>query len=105
GSPCRFSVRRHDFAGTVDLGGRTADVALTSPDDVSINSFLRILYSLALVETRGLVVHAASLVRDGAAYLFCGPSGSGKTTVARLSTAATLLSAELSSVRIAEGHA
>ena len=105
GGPARFSVRRYDFAGTVDLGERTADVALTSPDDVSINSFLRILYSLALVETRGLVVHAASLVRDGAAYLFCGPSGSGKTTVARLSTDATLLSDELSIVRIAEGYA
>jgi len=105
GGPARFSVRRYDFAGTVDLGERTADVALTSPDDVSIDSFLRILYSLALVEAHGLVVHAASLVRDGAAYLFCGPSGSGKTTVARLSTDATLLSDELSIVRSAEGHA
>jgi len=105
GGPARFSVRRYDFAGTVDLGERTADVALTSPDDVSINSFLRILYSLALVETRGLVVHAASLIRDGGAYLFCGPSGSGKTTVARLSADATLLSDELSIVRIAEGQA
>jgi len=104
GGPARFSVRRHDFAGTVDVSERTADLTLTSPDDVSINSFLRILYSLALVETRGLVVHAASLVRDGAAYLFCGPSGSGKTTVARLSTDATLLSDELSIVRIAEGY-
>jgi len=105
GGPARFSVRRHDFAGTVDLGERTADLTLTSPDDVSINSFLRILYSLALVEARGLVLHAASLIRDGGAYLFCGPSGSGKTTVARLSTDATLLSDELSIVRIAEGHA
>jgi hypothetical protein len=109
GSPARFSVKRHDFAGTVDLSKRTADVTLTNPDevsnDVSIDSFLRILYSLALVEAHGLVVHAASLVRDGGAYLFCGPSGSGKTTVARLSTDATLLSDELSIVRIAEGHA
>lgn len=109
GGPARFSVTRHDFAGTVDLGERTADVTLTNPDevspDVSLDSFMRILYSLALVETHGLVVHAASLVRDGRAYLFCGPSGSGKTTVARLSTDATLLSDELSIVRLAEGHA
>lgn len=109
GGPTRFTVRRHDFAGIVDLSARTADVALTSPDDrskdVAIESFLRILYSLALVEARGLVVHAASLVRDGGAYLFCGPSGSGKTTVARLSADATLLSDELSIVRIAEGRA
>jgi hypothetical protein len=104
----RFTVKRHDFAGTVDLGERTAEVVLTNPanvsSDVSIESFLRILYSLALVEAHGLVVHAASLIRDGGAYVFCGPSGSGKTTVARLSTDATLLSDELSIVRIAESH-
>jgi hypothetical protein len=105
GRPARFSVSRRDFAGTVDLDERTADVALASPDDVSINSFLRILYSLALVEAHGLVVHAAGLVRDGGAYLFSGPSGRGKTTVARLSAGALLLSDELSIVRIAEGHA
>jgi hypothetical protein len=108
GGPARFSVRRRDFSGTVDLGTRTADVALTDPanvsSDVSIESILRIVYSLALVETRGLVVHAASLMRDDGVYLFCGPSGSGKTTVARLSTDATLLSDELSIVRVVEDH-
>src|SRR5207244_6169013 len=91
-----------DFAGTVDVGARRADVTLT-PDDVSLESFVRILYSLALVEAHGLVVHAASLIRDGGAYLFCGPSGSGKTTVARLSPDATLLSDELSIVRTTGG--
>jgi len=104
GGPTRFSVERRDFAGTVDVGARRADVTLT-PDDVSLDSFVRILYSLALVEAHGLVVHAASLVRDGGAYLFCGPSGSGKTTVARLSPDATLLSDELSIVRTTGGPA
>jgi hypothetical protein len=104
GGPARFSVRRHDFAGVVDVVARTADVTLASSDEVSLNSFLRVLYSLALVETHGLVVHAAGLVRDGGAYLFCGPSGAGKTTVARLSPDATLLSDELSIVRIVEGR-
>jgi hypothetical protein len=109
GGPTRFSVRRWDFAGTVDLGKRTADVNLVSRDglskDVSIESFLRILYSLALVEAHGLVVHAASFIRGDRSYLFCGPSGSGKTTVARFSTDATLLSDELSIVRMVEGQA
>lgn len=108
GGPARFSVKRRDFSGTVDLGARTAEVVLTDPDrvssDVSIESFLRVMYSLALVETRGLVVHAASLMRDERVYLFCGPSGSGKTTVSRLSTDATLLSDELSIVRMVEDH-
>jgi hypothetical protein len=104
GAPTRFSVKRQDFTGTVDVAERTADVTLTRRHDVSeevsLESFWRILYSLALVDARGLVLHAASLVRGGRAYLFCGPSGSGKTTVARLSPDATLLSDELSIVRL-----
>ncbi len=97
-----FSVKRADFAGTVDLTKCSGSVALADPNEFSVDSFLRIVYSLALVEARGLVVHAASLVRNGKAYLFCGPSGSGKTTVARLSPDAILLSDELSIVRISE---
>ena len=102
GGPARFSVRRADFRGTVDLRKRCGTVAVADPDEISVDAFLRIVYSLALVEVRGLVVHAASLVRNGKAYLFCGPSGSGKTTVARLSSDATLLSDELSIVRMSE---
>jgi hypothetical protein len=102
GAPTRFAANRRDFAGTVDLGRRRADVVVAEPDDVALNSFLRILYSLALVEARGLVVHAAGLIRNGRAYLFCGPSGSGKTTISRLSNDATLLSDELSIVRIVD---
>ena len=104
GGGARFAVRRSDFAGTLDLNHRWGTVAVSNPDETSIDSFLRIVYSLALLDVRGFVVHAASLIRDGKAYLFCGPSGSGKTTVARLSTDATLLSDELSIVRIGEGR-
>ena len=100
GGPARFLVERADFAGTVDLTKCSGSVALTDSNEFSVDSFLRIVYSLALVEARGLVVHAASLVRSGKAYLFCGPSGSGKTTVSRLSRDAILLSDELSIVRI-----
>ena len=100
GGPARFLVERADFAGTVDLTKCSGSVALTDSNEFSVDSFLRIVYSLALVEAHGLVVHAASLLRNGKAYLFCGPSGSGKTTVSRLSRDAILLSDELSIVRI-----
>jgi hypothetical protein len=100
GGPACFLVERADFAGTVDLTKCSGSVALADSNEFSVDSFLRIVYSLALVEARGLVVHAASLIRNGKAYLFCGPSGSGKTTVARLSPDAILLSDELSIVRI-----
>jgi hypothetical protein len=104
GAPGRFTVRRPDFAGTAALPIHRASVTFADANEYSIDSFLRILYSLALVETRGLIVHAASLVRNGRAYLFCGRSGSGKTTLARLSTDATLLSDELSIVEISDGR-
>lgn len=105
GGPARFSVTRADFVGTVDLREHCGTVTLTDPDEISVDAFLRILYSLALVEAHGIVVHAASLIRNGKAYLFCGPSGSGKTTVARLSPDAILLSDELSIARISRGRA
>jgi hypothetical protein len=99
GGPATFTVQRGDFAGTLDLRHRTGTATLGVGDDVPLDSFLRIVYSLALLDVRGLVLHAASLVRRGRAHLFCGPSGSGKTTVARLSPDAILLSDELSMVR------
>jgi len=105
GAAGRFVVTRADFAGTVALPVRRASVTFADANEYSIDSFLRILYSLALVEARGLIVHAASLIRSGRAHLFSGPSGSGKTTLARLSTDVTLLSDELSIVRISEGQA
>ena len=103
--PARFHVTRGHLAGTVDLGERRGTVSLPTPNEFSIDSFLRIVYSLALVDVHGLVVHAASLIRHGRAFLFCGPSGSGKTTIAQLSRDATLLSDELSIVRITERRA
>ena len=105
GDRAHFAVRRGDFAGTLDLCHRAGVVTLSAGDEVPVDSFLRILYSLALLEVRGLVLHAASLIRRGRAHLFCGPSGSGKTTVARLSPDATLLSDELSIVRIFDKRA
>ena len=105
GAYARYTVSRGDFAGTVDLRERRATLTLGGANEYSIDSFLRILYSLALVSVHGVIVHAASLVRNGRARLFCGPSGSGKTTLARLSPDAELLSDELSIVRISEGRA
>ena len=105
GGPDRFIVERYDFVGMLDLKERSGQVAFAEPDEFSVDSFLRIAYSLALADAGGLLIHAASLIREGRGYLFCGPSGSGKSTVARLSTDATLLSDELSIVRIDDGRA
>src|SRR5258708_30403384 len=61
---------------------------------------LRIVRSLVLARQGGLLVHAASGVRTGRAFLFAGVSGAGKTTISRLAPAdAVLLTDEISYVR------
>jgi hypothetical protein len=73
--------------------------------DLSLNAYsldaaLRILHTLLLAEEGGFLLHAASAVRQGRAFLFFGPSGAGKTTITRLALAdATLLTDEISYVR------
>jgi hypothetical protein len=66
----------------------------------SLDSVLRILHSLILAERGGFLLHAASAICDGRAYLFSGVSGAGKTTMTRLAPAdITLLTDEISYVR------
>jgi hypothetical protein len=71
-----------------------------SPNPYSIDAVLRILHSLLLVKQGGFLLHAASAIRNGKAFLFAGVSGAGKTTIARLAPEdATLLTDEISYVR------
>jgi len=63
----------------------------------SLDSVLRILHSLILAERGGFLLHAASAICDGQAYLFSGVSGAGKTTMTRLAPPdITLLTDEIS---------
>jgi len=94
----RVVLERHDFLATLDLAARTGTLALGAVDHIAVDSFLRVAYSLALLESGALLVHAASLAQGARAWVFSGPSGSGKTTLARLSPHATLLSDEISIV-------
>jgi len=66
----------------------------------SLDSVLRIVHSLILAERGGFLLHAASAIYDGRAYLFSGVSGAGKTTMTRLAPAeVTLLTDEMSYLR------
>jgi hypothetical protein len=72
----------------------------------SLDSVLRILHSLILTQRGGFLLHAASAICDGRAYLFSGVSGAGKTTMTRLAPPdVTLLTDEISYLRSnAEGY-
>jgi hypothetical protein len=66
----------------------------------AIDCVLRIVHSLALAKQGGFLVHAASAIRGGKAFLFSGVSGAGKTTISRLAPPdVTLLTDEISCVR------
>jgi hypothetical protein len=66
----------------------------------SLDSVLRIVHSLILATRGGFLLHAASAICDGHAYLFSGVSGAGKTTLTRLAPRdVTLLTDEISYVR------
>jgi hypothetical protein len=71
-----------------------------NPNPYSLDSVLRIVHSLILAERGGFLLHAASAICGGRAYLFSGVSGAGKTTMTRLAPSdVTLLTDEISYVR------
>ncbi len=64
------------------------------------DSLLRIVHTLILAKQGGFLVHAASAIRGGKAFIFSGVSGAGKTTISRLAPPdTTLLTDEISYVR------
>jgi len=72
----------------------------------SIDGALRVLHSLWLAGQGGFLLHSASAIRNGKAFLFAGVSGAGKTTISQLAPDdAALLSDEISYVRrLDEGY-
>jgi len=66
----------------------------------AIDTLLRIAHSLVLAEEGGFLLHSASALRNGLAFLFAGVSGAGKTTISSLAPSdVAVLSDEISYVR------
>jgi hypothetical protein len=57
----------------------------------SVDTVLRIVHSLILAQEGGFLLHAASAVKGGSAFLFSGVSGAGKTTISRLAPSDVIL--------------
>jgi hypothetical protein len=78
-----WCLRRGDFHAEWDPASRRGWIR-QPPNPYSLDSVLRIVHTLLLAGTGGMLVHSSSAVRNGRAYLFAGVSGAGKTTMARL---------------------
>jgi hypothetical protein len=95
----RWFMARGDFRAEWDPAARHGRIR-QSANPYSIDAVLRITHTLVLAKQGGFLLHSASAIRNGKAFLFAGVSGAGKTTISRLAPAdATLLTDEISYVR------
>lgn len=81
----------HVFSGGIRFDGVRHQYAL--------DSLLRVLLTWKLLGHCGFLLHAATVIRNGKAYLFTGRSGAGKSTVASLSPEGSVLTDEISLLR------
>src|SRR5215469_8678309 len=95
----RWTLRRGDFRAEWEPALRIGTIRQTA-NPYSIDAVLRIIHTLVLARRGGFLMHSASAIRNGKAFLFAGVSGAGKTTISRLAPAdVTLLTDEISYVR------
>jgi len=95
----RWFMERGDFRAELDPVARRGRIR-QSANPYSIDAVLRITHTLVLAQRGGFLLHSASAIRNGKAFLFAGVSGAGKTTISRLAPPdATLLTDEISYVR------
>jgi hypothetical protein len=95
----KWALQRGDFRAEWEPARRTGTIR-QSANPYSIDAVLRIVHTLVLAQEGGFLMHAASAIRNGKAFLFAGVSGAGKTTISRLAPSdATLLTDEISYVR------
>jgi len=69
----------------------------------ALDSLLRVFLSWKLLEHHGFLLHAATVIRGGRAYVFTGRSGAGKSTVASLSPQGSVFTDEISLLRRENG--
>lgn len=95
----RWVLHRGDFRAEWEPGSRSGWIRQTA-NPYGIDAVLRIVHSLVLAKQGGFLLHSASTIRNGKAFLFAGVSGAGKTTISGLLPAdAILLTDEISYVR------
>ena len=95
----RWTLTRGDFRAEWEPALRRGWIRQTA-NPYSIDAVLRIVHTLVLARQGGFLLHSASAIRNGRAFLFAGVSEAGKTTISRLAPPdVTLLTDEISYVR------
>jgi organic radical activating enzyme len=91
-----WRLERGDFR--VDWNARTGEGhMLQTATPYAIDTALRIVHTILQASWGGFLLHGASAIRHGRAFLFSGVSGAGKTTISRLAPSdAILLTDEIS---------
>ena len=102
-----FRFTSYRLAAWFDLTGRSGQMVLArgdfDPAPRAIENFLRSAVAWLAFERGGCLLHGASIVRDGRAYLFFGPSGAGKSTIAAMSREGQVISDDLTLVLAGPG--
>ena len=95
----RWSLSRGDFRAEWEPSARRGWIR-QSANPYAIDAVLRIVHTLVLARQGGFLLHSASAIRNGKAFLFAGVSEAGKTTISRVAPPdVTLLTDEISYVR------
>jgi hypothetical protein len=94
-----WRARRGDFFAEINLEKGVGRIR-QELNPFALNSALRIIHTVYLASRHGFLLHAASAIRNGQAFVFSGVSGAGKTTIARCAPRdAVLLTDEISYIR------
>ena len=92
----------HQLAGWFDTKARRGELLLTrgtfEPELRALENFIRCAVAWCAAGRGGALVHAASVVKNGKAYLFYGESGAGKSTLSAVNTRGNVVSDDLSLV-------
>ncbi len=103
----RIRYLGYKIAGWFDSRGDAGQLLLArgcyEPDLRAFENYVRAAVAWRAATLGGALIHAASAVRHGRAYLFYGESGAGKSTLAASTRRATIVSDDLSLVLPDEG--
>jgi hypothetical protein len=99
--PAEFA---YEFEGAVLRAGSSETRFDGVRNEYALDSLLRVLLTWKLTGCDGFLLHAATVVRNGKAYVFTGRSGAGKSTVASLAAEGSVLTDEISLLRSQNGE-